>query len=98
MKKIEAFCEKDFKLLCIDCILSDRHKSHDFISIAIASEKHCSYLRAQQESSIHIGQKLVSTKNEIQRHLQLMKPQAESNRRELSVLYTSIRDMLMQRE
>lgn len=22
-KKLEAFCEKDFKLLCINCILSD---------------------------------------------------------------------------
>ncbi len=32
-KKIEAFCEKDFKLLCIDCILSDRHKNHEIISI-----------------------------------------------------------------
>ena len=44
-KKIEAFCEKDFKLLCIDCILSDRHKNHEIVSIAKASEKHQSYLR-----------------------------------------------------
>ena len=39
-KKIEAFCEKDFKLLCIDCILSDRHKNHEILSIAKAAEKH----------------------------------------------------------
>ena len=54
-KKIEAFCEKDFKLLCIDCILSDRHKNHEIVSIAKASEKHCTYLRQQQESSIHVA-------------------------------------------
>jgi hypothetical protein len=46
-KKIEAFCEKDFKLLCIDCILSDRHKNHEIVSIAKAAEKHQAFLRAQ---------------------------------------------------
>ena len=46
-KKMEAFCEKDFKLLCIDCILSDRHKNHEIISIAKASEKHQIFLRQQ---------------------------------------------------
>ena len=46
-KKIEAFCEKDFKLLCIDCILSDRHKNHEIISVAKAAERHSAYLRAQ---------------------------------------------------
>ena len=64
-KKIEAFCEKDFKLLCIDCILSDRHKNHEIISIAKAAEKHQTYLRAQQESSMAVAQKLISSKNEI---------------------------------
>jgi len=44
-KKLEAFCEKDFKLLCIDCILSDRHKNHEIISIAKASEKHQIFLK-----------------------------------------------------
>lgn len=32
-KKLEAFCEKDASLLCIDCILSDQHKGHDIFSI-----------------------------------------------------------------
>lgn len=40
MKRIEAFCEKDFKLLCIDCILSERHKNHEIVSISKATEKH----------------------------------------------------------
>ena len=76
-KKIEAFCEKDFKLLCIDCILSERHKNHEIVSIAKAGERHQAYLRQQQESATATAQKLVSAKYEIQRHLQLMKLQAE---------------------
>ena len=55
MKRIEAFCEKDFKLLCIDCILSERHKNHEIVSISKASEKHQAYLRAQQEGSMAIS-------------------------------------------
>ena len=54
-KKIEAFCEKDYKLLCIDCILSDRHKNHEIVSIAKASEKHCSFLRQHQETSTGVA-------------------------------------------
>ena len=47
---------------------------------------------------MNVAQKLISSKNEIERHMQLMKVQAEQNRRELSVLYNAIRDMLIQRE
>lgn len=36
-KKLEAFCEKDFEVLCIDCILSDVHKNHDIVSVAKAA-------------------------------------------------------------
>ena len=43
-KKLEAFCEKDFQLLCIDCILSDSHKNREIISIAKAAEKHKTFI------------------------------------------------------
>jgi len=38
-KKLEAFCEKDNNLLCIDCILSEKHKNHEIVSIVKAAEK-----------------------------------------------------------
>ena len=31
-KKIKAFCALDKELVCIDCILSDKHKNHEIIS------------------------------------------------------------------
>lgn len=31
-KKIEAFCESDKSVLCIDCILSEDHKNHSISS------------------------------------------------------------------
>lgn len=35
-KKLEAFCEKDKEVLCIDCILSEQHKNHEITSAAKA--------------------------------------------------------------
>ena len=38
-KKIEAFCDLDKKILCIDCILNENHKNHEILSIEKASNK-----------------------------------------------------------
>jgi len=32
-KKIEAYCSNDKLILCIDCILSDNHKTHEISSV-----------------------------------------------------------------
>ena len=46
-KKIEAFCEKDGSLLCIDCILSEQHRGKEIISIQKAAGKHRQFLKDQ---------------------------------------------------
>lgn len=38
-KKIEAFCDLDKKILCIDCILNENHKSHEILAIDKATIK-----------------------------------------------------------
>lgn len=37
-KKIEAYCSNDKLILCIDCILSDNHKTHEISSVSKAVE------------------------------------------------------------
>lgn len=32
-KKLEAFCEKEKRILCIDCILNENHKNHEILSL-----------------------------------------------------------------
>jgi len=51
-KRIEAFCFKDFTLLCIDCILLGNHKSHDIKSIDEAYE---SKLKNMQDDMMNIN-------------------------------------------
>ncbi len=38
-KKLEAFCDLEKKLLCIDCILNENHKTHEILSLEKASQK-----------------------------------------------------------
>lgn len=38
-KKIEAFCDLDKKLLCIDCILNENHKTHEIMPLEKACQK-----------------------------------------------------------
>jgi len=47
-KKLEAFCDQDKKLLCIDCILNENHKQHEIMSLEKASAKE----RQNLESSL----------------------------------------------
>lgn len=35
-KKIQAFCDLDKKILCIDCIVNGNHKNHEILSIEMA--------------------------------------------------------------
>ena len=40
-KKLEAFCDSDKKMICIECILLENHRNHDIIGLekAVAQEK-----------------------------------------------------------
>jgi predicted RNase H-like nuclease (RuvC/YqgF family) len=38
-KKVEAFCEDDKIVMCINCILNDDHKTHNFLNIETAYQK-----------------------------------------------------------
>jgi hypothetical protein len=36
-KKLEAFCDLDKKMLCIDCILNENHKNHEIMALEKAA-------------------------------------------------------------
>lgn len=40
-KKLEAFCDNDKKMICIECILLENHRNHDIIGLdkAVAQER-----------------------------------------------------------
>jgi len=50
-KKTEAFCLDCKELICIECILEERHKQHDFVSLEKAIE---SEMRLMEDKSCEV--------------------------------------------
>jgi hypothetical protein len=48
-KKIEVFCEDCLELLCIDCILTQKHKSHEIVSLEAGSGNQKVLIEEQSE-------------------------------------------------
>lgn len=97
-KKLEAFCEKDLQVLCIDCILSEQHKSHEIISVQKAVEKQRQYLYDEVTNAQKTEDRLRLIYGDIKRHINDMHVQAEKNRKELSSIYSYVRELLLERE
>ena len=97
-KKLEAFCEKDLQILCIDCILSEQHKSHEIISVQKAVERQKQIMMDDVMNAQKTEERLKFIHSDVKRHMSDMQSQAEKNRRELSQIYNYLRDLLIERE
>src|SRR3569833_1603709 len=95
-KKLEAFCEKDLQVLCIDCILSDQHKSHEIVSVQKAVERQKQFMFEEVNSTQKNEERLKCITNDIKRHISDMQEQAERNRKELSLIYNYVRDVILE--
>lgn len=97
-KKLEAFCEKCHQVLCIDCILSDSHKAHEIVSVAKAVERQRQALFEEVGLAQRTEEKLRLLQSDVKKHVAEMHATAERNRRELSAVYSYVRDLLLERE
>ena len=97
-KKLEAFCERCLESLCIDCILSDQHKSHEILSVAKASEKQKQQLSEEVTQALRTEEKLYQISSEIKKHLIELNVHADKNKKELLSLYSYIRELINERE
>lgn len=97
-KKIEAFCDLDKKLLCIDCILNENHKTHEILSL----EKACSKEKYMFDMSLKTAmQKENEVKHQIHRiknYLTELEESANKNRSDISKLFNEIRNKIIERE
>lgn len=97
-KKIEAFCDNDKKILCIDCILNENHKSHEILSL----EKACLGEKQLFEASLaNANSRESEVHNQIHRlnaHLSDLEVSANRNRGDISAIFSEIRNKLIERE
>lgn len=77
-KKIEIFCDACKELLCIDCILTQKHKNHDMLSFQKGSEKERERFKALCESTIPRKNELEHKILTVKTHLQELEKKAGS--------------------
>ena len=97
-KKLEAFCEQDKKVLCIDCILSGDHKSHEILSLDRACTKEKQAFEAALASALSKESEVQHQIHRIQSHMSDLESQANSSRGQVSKLFNQIRAKLIERE
>ena len=67
-KKLEAFCKNDNQLVCINCVLMNKHKSHEVSPIPEAAEEIRGKIMEICESTKLIEKQLVGQLNSIMDH------------------------------
>ena len=89
-KKIDAFCRKDKSVLCIDCILSDKHKNHEIEAVhdAVVTEK--SLISEALLASKDIEKRLLQTQAEVRRAVVELNTSASRARNQISSIYQEI--------
>jgi hypothetical protein len=98
LKKLEAFCEDDRVLLCIDCILLDGHKNHDISPIPQSSEKERNKLQESYQSACNLEEKLTLLSSEISNFRADLTEKANQHREKITTMFRDITNVIHERE
>jgi len=97
-KEIEAFCEHDFIVLCIDCILLNDHKNHSIISIKEAAQKNRETLLHFCENAQKNGETLTSLMTKAHILKEDLAKTAENKKEQLHKVFEEFRNIANERE
>ena len=97
-KKVEAFCEDDLVLLCIDCILIDGHKAHDIRPVSQASEKERAGLQEDIDTANNLEESLNLMLSDIANFRAELGEKANSKREKVTSVFKEITNVIHERE
>jgi len=97
-KKVEAFCQDDRCLLCIDCILLDGHKSHDISPIGKASEQERITIQKELENAIKLEDTLSLMVTDIENFKAELTQRANEKREKVTTVFKEITNVIHERE
>eukprot|EP00347_Sterkiella_histriomuscorum_P017673 403348434 len=97
-KKIEAFCDLDKKLLCIDCILNENHKNHEILALEKACTKEKFIFDMSLKTALQKEAEVHHQIFRIRNYLNELEDSANKNRSEISKIFNEIRNKIIDRE
>lgn len=86
-KKIEAYCSEWKDTLCIDCILSDRHKQHSFTSLDKAATKQKEVIEANISKVLATKKTLEKMESRVDKYLLDLTERIQNNSKAVEEMY-----------
>ncbi len=97
-KKLEGFCGDDKKLLCINCILLDGHKSHEISPIVKAATEERSRLEKSAAATQQVEDRLRALLGDIAQFRTVLSGSANARREQVAAVYKEIVEVIQERE
>eukprot|EP00357_Protocruzia_adherens_P030869 CAMPEP_0115012512 /NCGR_PEP_ID=MMETSP0216-20121206/24783_1 /TAXON_ID=223996 /ORGANISM="Protocruzia adherens, Strain Boccale" /LENGTH=1414 /DNA_ID=CAMNT_0002381587 /DNA_START=141 /DNA_END=4385 /DNA_ORIENTATION=- len=97
-KMLEAFCREEMTLLCIDCILSSAHRSHEMSSISDAAKSYRNSYFNTSTNVVTLQDKAESMKTRIHAIMKSLTQQSEEYMANMKNFFTDIRKVVDDRE
>ena len=98
LKPLEAFCEKEKVLLCIDCILMNGHKTHEISPILQSSEMEKERMKKCNEECLKLDDDLKILTNSLESYRTAINEKANKFRESITVLFGEIQNAVHERE
>jgi len=89
-KKIEAFCSECNETLCIDCILSDKHKQHSFTSLEKAAMKQKEMIETNISKVESTRKTLEKMDARIDKYIKDLDERVETNTKSIEDIYNLV--------
>lgn len=97
-KPIEAFCQEDNCLVCIDCILSNDHKGHTLHAIDKAIDLQITYIGKQNEKAKELRVSINKQRKELAEKFDAVIESCNSKREEVAKFFNDIKEIIAEKE
>ncbi|XP_078422374.1 nuclear factor 7, ovary-like [Cetorhinus maximus] len=97
-EELKLFCETDKKLICVTCVVSREHKSHNFLPIKEAVEIYKGQLKSSLDSLTQKKSAVLETEQKQKRKISEVREQSSSLQTHITSEFTKMHQILTEKE
>ncbi|XP_078422372.1 zinc-binding protein A33-like [Cetorhinus maximus] len=97
-EEVKLFCETDKKLICVTCVVSREHKSHNFLPIKEAVEIYKGQLKSSLDSLTQKKSAVRETEQKQKRKISEVREQSSSLQTHITSEFTKMHQILTEKE
>ncbi|XP_078422462.1 zinc-binding protein A33-like [Cetorhinus maximus] len=97
-EELKLFCETDKKLICVTCVVSREHKSHNFLPIKDAVEIYKGQLKSSLDSLTQKKSAVLETEQKQKRKISEVREQSSSLQTHITSEFTKMHQILTEKE